>query len=155
MFGEQEYQVIPNGYAVLEEENSSSSFPFGHDGDRLYGNFGPYQVFIASGTDTLVPAESILQMGTEKRYQLALNIGNEQTVIMTGQIAVHMLDPNASQAVADAYGLTIEADFKDINRVFFSTQSGQDIIGLTELLNFDVAVELAEVDILEEFYEPF
>ena len=51
--------------------------------------------------------------------------------------------------------MTIEAEFKDINRVFFSTQPGQDIIGLTELLNFDVAVKLAEVDIIEEFYEPF
>ena len=51
--------------------------------------------------------------------------------------------------------MTVEAEFQDISRVFFGTQSGQNVIELTELLNADIAVGLAEIDIIEEFYEPF
>jgi len=154
--GEEGYQVIPRAYAVLEGVNNNlASTALGSEANRLYGNYGPYQIFIVLDAGIEVPAESVLWFGIEERYQVALNINYDQPVIMTGQIVAHMLNPSASRAVADAYGLTVEAEFRDISRVFFGTRPGQNVIELTELLNADIAVELAEIDIIEEFYEPF
>ena len=153
--GEGGYQVIPRAYAVLEEANSSLISKVGGEASRLYGNYGSYQIFIALDTDVPTSAESVFWAGTEERYQVALSIDHSQPVVMTGQIVAHMLDPNASRAVADAYGLTIEAEFQDIGCVFFGARSDQNVIELTELLNADIAVRSAEIDIIEEFYEPF
>ena len=154
--GEEGYQVIPRVYAVLEGvSNNLASTTLGGGASRLYGNYGPYQIFIVLDAGIVAPTENVLWVGIEERYQVALNINYDQPAIMTGQIVAHMLDPNASRAVADAYGLTIEAEFRDIGRVFFGTRPNQNVIELTELLNADIAVGLAEIDIIEEFYEPF
>ncbi len=150
--GEEGYQVIPRAYAVLEGvSNNPASTTVGSEANRLYGNYGPYQIFVILDAGITAPAESALWVGIKGRYQVALNINYDQPVIMTGQIVAHMLDPSASRAIADAYGLTVEAEFRDISRVFFGTQPGQNVIEMTELLNADIAVGLAEIDIIEEF----
>jgi hypothetical protein len=119
-------------------------------GGQLIETKGAYVVY-KSTQQTGVNSTGI---NAANSFPTVLNKQTGVTGILPGTICVKLKNFSNSRIVASDHGLTLVKEFAHLQTVFYSVQTGQDVVTATASLNADSRVLSAEAEVIEHMRVP-
>ncbi len=152
--GSETYQFLPELYSVNAKKLSSRSSTglLGSISNEkaaiLVKEKGPFKIY-QSGLTVENLTMSSQNLFAETLYPVVLNNRTGNLAIVTGLLAVKLIDINEADNIAKEFNLAINRKFSHINTVFYVSGPDQDIIRLNQNLDDDSRIESATIDVLE------
>ena len=143
------YQLILGGRAISKSNNSVAAQSANSGTSNLWsGENGPFVVSIGSAGQS---SNSSLSANGVSYNQIVYNPRSGQIGIIVGDIIVKLKPYYSAETIANTFNINLIESFENINTAFFNVNPGQDIFTITQALSAHPGVELAEIDVIENF----
>mgnify|MGYP000406772523 FL=1 len=145
------YQLILGGRAIAKSNNSVAAQSANSGTSNLWsGENGPFVVSIGSAGQS---SNSSLSTNGVSYNQIVYNPRSGQIGIIVGDIIVKLKPYYSAETIANTFNINLIESFENINTAFFNVNPGQDIFTIAQALSAHPGVELAEIDVIENFPE--
>ena len=143
------YQLILGGRAIIKSNNSVAAQSANSVTSNLWtSENGPFVVSVGNSGQS---SNSALSANGVSYNQIVYNTRNGQIGIIVGDIIVKLKPYYNVATLASSFNINLIHSFENINTAVFKVNPGQNIFTITNALSAHPGVEIAEIDVIENF----